>query len=114
MSITQVLAGIAVADFDAALDWYQQLLGRPADARPMDGLAEWYVVDGGTIQVVHQPEHAGHGLLTLSVDDLRAEVDRLRGRGLSPGPIDDTSSALVLFAQLRDHDGSTVTLVEAR
>ena len=34
------LAGLAVADVDVALGWYERLLGRPADALPMDGLAE--------------------------------------------------------------------------
>lgn len=37
-----VLAGIAVADFDAAVSWYERLLGRPADDLPMGGLAEWH------------------------------------------------------------------------
>jgi hypothetical protein len=42
MPVNRVLAGVAVADVDSAIRWYERLLGRPADALPMDGLAEWY------------------------------------------------------------------------
>jgi glyoxylase I family protein len=41
MAIDKVLADVAVDDFALALTWYERLLGRPADAAPMDGLAEW-------------------------------------------------------------------------
>jgi hypothetical protein len=42
----RVLAGVAVADLDAALPSYERLFGRPADAPPMEGLAEWHVTSG--------------------------------------------------------------------
>jgi hypothetical protein len=42
MSIDAVMAGIAVANYEAALSWYESLLGRPADELPMEGLAEWH------------------------------------------------------------------------
>jgi hypothetical protein len=35
VEITQVLAGIAVADLDRAAEWYEVMFGRPADAEPM-------------------------------------------------------------------------------
>ncbi len=38
MAIVNALAGIMVSDLTTAEAW--QLLSRPADARPMDGLAE--------------------------------------------------------------------------
>lgn len=40
MPVNRVLAGVAVADLEAALPWYERLFGRSADALPMDGLAE--------------------------------------------------------------------------
>ncbi len=42
MPVNRVLAALAVADVDSAVPWYERLLGRPADALPMDGLAEWH------------------------------------------------------------------------
>jgi hypothetical protein len=74
MSIDTVMAGIAVADFDAAVTWYERLLGRRADDLPMDGLAEWHFPETGVIQVIHDPDRAGSALLTLSVDDLEGHV----------------------------------------
>ena len=42
MKVEHVLAGIAVAHHDTALDWYARLLGHRFDARPIDGLTEWH------------------------------------------------------------------------
>jgi catechol 2,3-dioxygenase-like lactoylglutathione lyase family enzyme len=114
MSINSVMAGLAVADFDAALAWYERLLGRPADDRPMDGLADWRVPGTGVIQVIQDPERAGKGLLTLSVDNLRGHVAELDDRGVDAGPVDETTSAKVLFATVDDPEGNRITLVEQR
>lgn len=113
MPIT-VLAGIAVADFDAALDWYERLLGRPADERPMGGLAEWHFPQTGAIQVIEDADRAGGSLLTLSVDGLEEHLAGLRERGLTPSPVDDTTSDKVLIATVADPEGNAITLVEQR
>jgi predicted enzyme related to lactoylglutathione lyase len=114
MAITEVMAGIAVADFDSAVSWYEQLLGRPADDRPMDGLADWQFPGTGVVQVIQDADRAGAARLTLNVDDLKAEVGGLQERGLSPSPIDDTTSDKVLFATIADDEGNAITLVEQR
>jgi hypothetical protein len=114
MPVNHVLAAIAVADVPAALGWYERLLGRPADALPMDGLAEWRFPQGGVIQLVEDADRAGRSLLTLEVDDLRQELISLRERGLDPGGLDDTTSDKVLFATVTDAGGNTITLVEQR
>lgn len=57
--ITKVLAVALVRDLDRAAAWYEQLLGRPADARPMESLADWHLTDGGWLQVFHDPKRAG-------------------------------------------------------
>jgi hypothetical protein len=114
MSIDAVMAGIPVADFDAAVGWYETLLERPADERPMAGLAEWRFPGTGTIQVVQDAERAGKALLTLSVRDLAAFVAALEERGLGPVPVDDTTSTKVLFTTINDPEGNAVTLVEPR
>jgi hypothetical protein len=114
MPIDAVLAGVAVADFEAALAWYAGLLGRPADIRPMDGLAEWHFPGTGVIQVIQDADRAGSALLTLSVSDLEAYVAGVKERGLAPSAIDDTTSDKVLFATIADEEGNSVTLVEQR
>ncbi len=47
MTINKVFAEIAVKEFGAAVIWYEQLFGHPANSTPMDGLAEWHIVEGG-------------------------------------------------------------------
>lgn len=114
MPVNRVLAGVAVADFDAALPWYERLFGRTADALPMDGLAEWHIPSGGVVQLVASAEQAGRSLLTLDVDDLEQELDLLRERGLDAGALDDTTSDKVLIVAATDPEGNAITLVEQR
>jgi predicted enzyme related to lactoylglutathione lyase len=114
MAINSVLAGLAVADFEAGVAWYERLFGRPADSRPMDGLADWRATEGGVIQVIRDPDRAGRGRLTLSVDDLAEQVAALGRRGLEAGPVDDTISDKVLISTILDPEGNTITLVEQK
>jgi predicted enzyme related to lactoylglutathione lyase len=114
MTVNRVLAGLAVTDVDAAVPWYERLFGRPADARPMEGLAEWHVPSGGVVQIVASPERAGRSQLTLEVDDLAHELAAMRERGLDAGRLDDTTSDKVLIATTTDPEGSEITLVEPR
>jgi predicted enzyme related to lactoylglutathione lyase len=112
MRITTVFAGVAVADFDAALAWYERLLGRPADQRPMEGLAQWSVTREGGIQVVHDAGRAGTAMVTLTVDDVDGSVAALQGRGLTPEPI--TTGTFARFTTLTDPAGNTITLAKQR
>ena len=79
-----LFAGIAVSDFAGALTWYEQLLGTPPSSFPHDTEAVWELADGRLVYVVRRPEHAGHALLTIIVDDLDKRVAEAAGRGLEP------------------------------
>ena len=114
MAVNRVLAALAVTDVDSAIRWYERLLGRPADALPMDGLAEWHFPQSGVIQVVQDADRAGRSLLTLGVDDLREELGGLRERALDPGAMDEMTSDKVRFATVTDPEGNAITLVEQR
>jgi hypothetical protein len=113
MPVTGILAGIAVRNLDQSLGWYQRLLGRPQDALPMDGLADW-TDEAGTIQLVQDAKRAGQSIITLNVDDLEALVATLRKHSLEPSDIDDNTSDKVLIATIADPDGNSITLVESR
>ena len=113
MEITRVLAGIAVSDLDRAKRWYGTLFGRSVDAEPMAGLAEFRTA-GAAIQLVLDPERAGGSLVTLWVPDARAALAELRARGGPAVELDDATSDKVLFAEIADIDGNTVTVVEVR
>jgi hypothetical protein len=54
------MAVVTAADFHRGLNWYERFFGRPADLRPMDGLAEWHLTETGVVQVVYDSDRAGY------------------------------------------------------
>ncbi|MFG2307375.1 VOC family protein [Streptomyces sp. NPDC048566] len=111
MNVNRVLAVAPVRDIEKAVAWYERLLGRPADRRPMPGLADWHLTSAGWVQVFQDPEHAGSTLLNLAVDDLDRELAALSSRGLTAGEV-RPGAGRVRFAALHDPDGNRVTLIE--
>jgi predicted enzyme related to lactoylglutathione lyase len=114
MPVNRVLAGIAVNDVEAVLPWYEQLFGRPADARPMEILADYHFPSGAVIQLVANKERAGRSMLTLDFDDLERELAAMRERGVETSPLDDKTSDKVLIATTTDPDGNAITFVQQR
>ena len=110
MSVDHVLAVVPVADFDAARAWYERVLGRPADNRPMEDLAEWQVTGSGWVQVFRDEERAGLGLLNLAVDDLDRHVADLAERGVEAGAI-RAATEDVRLSTITDPDGNEVTFI---
>ncbi len=110
MPIEHVLAVVPVADLEAADAWYERLLGRPADNRPMETLVEWRVTDTGWIQVFRDASRAGTAMVNFAVDDLDQHVAELSARGLAPGAIETVSKGVQLSA-ITDPDGNQVTFI---
>lgn len=106
MTITNALAGIAVEDIAEALDFYERLFGRPADARPMNDQAEWKLPGGAWVQVHSDADRAGASVLTLVVDDLGEELGRLELQGLKP--ISKAMGGFFKTAKFRDTDGNQI------
>jgi hypothetical protein len=79
-----LFAGIPVGDYAAALAWYQRLLGRPPSFLPHDTEAVWELAEHRSVYIVQRPEHAGHAMHTIIVDDLDALVAEIAQRGLEP------------------------------
>jgi catechol 2,3-dioxygenase-like lactoylglutathione lyase family enzyme len=77
-------AGIPVADYAAALAWYQQLLGSPPTFFATDTEAVWILAEHRSVYIEQRPEHAGHAMLTIMVDDLDALAAQIGDRGLHP------------------------------
>ena len=109
MSINNVLASVAVKDLDAAVKWYERLLQRPA-SRPMPEVAEWAFPGGGALQVYRLPERSGSGSFTLAVDDLTAEVARLRELQIEG---EEAGNDRVKTLMITDPDGNHIALAEA-
>lgn len=113
MRFNRVLPSLSVRDLSAAADWYEMLLGRPADARPMESLAEWAITDTSTLQVNHDVANAGHGEVSLTVDSVDEAATTLRERGITPGDLVEFSQ-FVRILPLTDPDGNTINLLEPR
>ncbi|MEV5260759.1 hypothetical protein [Streptomyces anulatus] len=47
MDIVRVLMVAPVGNVETAVVWYEKLLGRPADNRPMPSPADWHLSTGG-------------------------------------------------------------------
>jgi predicted enzyme related to lactoylglutathione lyase len=110
MPFDHLLAVVPVSDIDAARRWYAVLFGRDADNNPMPTLVEWQVVPGGWVQVFHDTERAGTGLLNFAVDDLEAHRENLRAQGVDAGPVTDADKG-VRLCELTDPDGNTLRLI---
>src|SRR5215469_8929429 len=104
-----LFAGIPVADYTAALKWYELLLGSPPAFFPHDTEAVWELAEHRYVYVVQQPEHAGHARHTLFVDELDALVEQIADRGLDP-VTRETYSNGVLKITYRDPDGNEIGL----
>lgn len=110
MSIVNALAGIAVKDIDAAVLWYERILG-PA-SRPMDEVAEWQLPNGGCVQVFEDGIRAGYSSMTLVVEDLDHEIAALESKGIRIG--EKSRSDLVDVAIVQDQDGNQVVFAHAK
>ena len=111
MAFSRVVAAVAVADMDRALVWYERLFGRPFDACPSPGAAEWKVLSGGDLLVALDPERAGQSVDTIGVDDVAGLAAELRARGLKAraAPAGKGPPRLVRIA---DPDGNIITFAE--
>jgi len=79
-----LFAGIPVNDCAAALVWYQQLFGSLPTFFASDTEAVWELAQHRWVFIVQRPEHAGHAIPTILVDDLDAHVAQIAVRGLEP------------------------------
>jgi catechol 2,3-dioxygenase-like lactoylglutathione lyase family enzyme len=110
MTGAHVFAGLPVADYAAAYDWYVLLLGRPADMCPHDSEAVWQLAPGGSIYVVEDAERAGSGLLTVALDDLEAQEARLRAVGVAA--TEQSHGPAPRRLVVKDVDGNTLTFFQ--
>jgi predicted enzyme related to lactoylglutathione lyase len=107
--IQAVFAGLPVADFEAAIEFYERFFGRPADLVPKDGDSAWQLAEPGWVYVVCDADRSGRGLLTILVDDLDAHVAELAGRGIETDAIERIPGVLARTV-VTDPAGNTIQL----
>jgi catechol 2,3-dioxygenase-like lactoylglutathione lyase family enzyme len=100
-------AGIRVADYAASLQWYERLLGFPPTFIPDDTEAVWVLAERRSVYIDHRPEHAGHAMHTIFVDDLDTLVAQIAERGLDPVERETYSNG-VRKVTYRDPDGNEI------
>jgi hypothetical protein len=102
-----LFAGIPVDDYPAALAWYERLLGSPPTFVASDTEAVWELAQHRFVAIERRPEHAGHALHTIFVDDLDALVGRIADRGLQPSQRETYANG-VRKVTYRDPDGDEI------
>lgn len=112
MGVANVFVSIGVADHPAGCAWWSTILGREPDRFSMPSCCEWNLADTVLFQGLDKPSHGVINIVTLRLDDLNAEITRLRGEGL---PIGDTAKVpgfdTFRIAALTDPDGNTLNLL---
>jgi predicted enzyme related to lactoylglutathione lyase len=102
-----LFAGIPVSDFSAAVAWYEKLLGSPPSSFPHDTEAVWELAEHRLFYVVLRPEHAGHAMHTVIVDDLDAVVGEIGDRGLVPAELETYADGVRKITYV-DPDGNEI------
>ena len=107
-----LFAGIPVTDFAAALAWYQRLFGSPPTFFPTDTEAVWELADQRSVYIEQRPEHAGHAMHTILIEDLDGLVAQIAERGLEPTRRETYENG-VRKITYRDADGNEFGLGDA-
>jgi hypothetical protein len=103
----ELFAGICVSDYDAALRWYERLLGSEPSFLPHETEAVWELAEHRYLVVEKDAQRAGYARQTIIVDDLDALVSEIAGRGIEPAERETYSNG-VRKAIYRDADGNEV------
>ncbi len=101
-----LFAGLRVRDFAAALRWYRALFGEPSFF-PHATEAVWMLEEWRAVYILEDARGAGHGLVTLFVDDLDGALAAIAGRGLEPDAMETYGNG-VRKAVFHDPDGNEI------
>ncbi|CAN5156632.1 VOC family protein [soil metagenome] len=102
-----LFAGIPVGDYERARAWYEQLLGSGSSFVPTATEAVWELAEHRFVFIEERPEHAGHAMHTIFVDDLDARIAQIASRGIEPAQRETYSNG-VRKATYRDPDGNEI------
>lgn len=102
-----LFAGVAVSDLPRAVTWFDRLLGEVGSFEPNDKERVWTLAEHCHVYAELQPEHAGHAMVTIFVDDLDGFLEAAAGRGIEPHTRDTYANG-VRKAIFRDPDGNVI------
>ena len=104
-----LFAGLPVTDYERSLAWYGRFLGSEPSFVPHTTEAVWVLAEHRFLFIEERPQHAGHSMHTLFVDDLDALVGEIGARGIEPAERETYSNG-VRKATYRDPDGNEIGL----
>jgi catechol 2,3-dioxygenase-like lactoylglutathione lyase family enzyme len=102
-----LFAGIPVRDYRSAVAWYERLLGAPPSFLPNDVEGVWEIGENRYLFIEVRPEHAGHALHTVFVEDFDGWMAQLAERGLEPAQREVYDNG-VRKHTFRDPDGNEI------
>ncbi|MFW0794498.1 VOC family protein [Gordonia sp. CPCC 205515] len=102
-----IFAGVPVSSLPRAVDWFDRLLGDVESYHPNDIERIWTLIAHDHVYVVVAPDDAGHGRLTLFVDDLDGFLSSAAERNVVPES-QETYKNGVRKAVFRDPDGNEI------
>jgi len=109
-AITDLFAGVPVADLDAGIDWYTRFFGRPPDSRVGEEvLCE--IEEHAWLFIEPNASQAGAGRITLAVAGLNTLLERLAAAGIEHEPIETYSNG-VRHVNIPDPDGNKIAVAE--
>lgn len=112
LNVRSIYAAMPSSDMSRSESFYEALIGRPADSRPMPVLTQWEWNGEIVLQIVDDAQRAGGGLATVIVSNMTEATAGLRARGISVEAAE--GSVVAEVAVLADPDGNQITLIEAR
>ena len=110
-NIKGVIPVIPVNEFDKALDFYIRLFKKKPDIVPIDGVAEWQLLQGAWIQLSVDPVRAGSTTVVITVDDIEAQYQFCKSNNLTIGEVVEYPEVIKL-AELIDPEGNKVSFVQ--
>jgi len=100
-------AVIPVNDYAAALVWYEQLFGCPPTFVASDTEAVWELAEHRSVAIEQLPEHAGHAVLTVFINDFSDFTEKVAKRELTPVKRETYGNG-VRKAVYRDPEGNEI------
>lgn len=113
MEVEIAFTGVPVSSLAVGRDFFERLLGRPADVEVAADEVMWRLAESAWLYVVVDAARAGRGLTSLSVADLDATLAELGRRDISPSRVEVVGDA-GRKATMLDPDGNSVAVIEVR
>ncbi|PHR74452.1 MAG: hypothetical protein COA66_01280 [Arcobacter sp.] len=110
-NINSVISVIPVKNFELALEWYQKLFEREPDLVPMEGIAEWQLLENAWIQVSIDLERAGSTTVVIVVNDLESKCKVILDANLPIGEIVEYPE-VIKMAEIIDKEGNKISFVQ--